>query len=318
MNLQSSNTPVIHFAPLQGYTDFAYRKAYQKQISNVDVFYSPYLSINNEGTIDSLNDIEVYQPNLIPQILPGNFADFKSLIETVKSNGYERVNLNMGCPYPMVTKRGRGSALIRKHDLVKDFIDYANDFKDLKLSLKMRSGLEENEEIFNLLEKIPIEKVEYVIVHPRIAAQLYKGEADVKIVKRCAELYPQITFIYNGDIKSYDDYLLKKGRLENQNHWMIGRGLLQNPFLAWQIKNDKTELPIAFAEQLMLFINEIIHQIERDSKNEGHALNRCKNQLGYLLHGFPEYHKTRKKIEKSRSIEFLKENLKGIENNTNF
>lgn len=307
MELKQPVSPEIHFAPMQGYTDVAFRLAYEKTLGGINYYYSPYLSIDNHLEIDNLHDISknlrlAQVKNLIPQVLPGKLNEFILLTKMVDSLGYKRINLNMGCPYPMVIRKGRGAALIQKPDLVREMIDYVFNFSEMKLSLKIRSGLEDHREIFTMLSNIPSEKIEYIIIHPRTASQLYKGLASVDIVRECIQLYPQIPVVYNGDIISYSDFQKKKVQLPNQNRWMIGRGLLENPFLSWQIQNQTPSLPLHSNELLIQFIKLLIVQIQLDSKDEGHALNRCKNQLAMTLKGFPEYIKFRKKIIKCRSM----------------
>ena len=52
-------------------------------------------------------------------------------------------------------------------------------------------------------------------------------------------------------------------------------------------------------------IRELIVKIYLESKNDGHALNRCKNQLMMTLKGFPEFYRFRKKIIKCKLMNEL-------------
>jgi len=311
MSCEIRNNAEIHFAPLQGYTDKEYRYAFEKNFGEIDFYYSPYVSVRNDSSIDALEDItfhenEKEQLNLIPQILPGNMDELKLLMNAIVPLGYKKININAGCPYSMVTRKGRGAALILQPEKVTEMINLIHGETDFELSLKTRAGFENGNDIFHFLGQIPLDKLSEVIVHPRVAKQLYKGEADVAIFKKCIQNFPETSFIYNGDIKTLSDFQQKKEVVPMQKKWMIGRGLLENPFLAIQIKSENSEYFDVDETKLCHFIFDLIHQIEEKSMDKGHALNRCKIQMNILLNGFPTWKKSKKKIEKLRSMEELK------------
>ena len=315
---QSTMNVEIHFAPLQGYTDAVYRKTFCSMFNDVDYYYSPYISVENSGKLLGNDDIAEFEEHTIIQILPGNLGELKMLVSEVNRLGYTRLNINMGCPYPMVINKGRGAALMQKPNFVADCINYIHDYTELKLSLKMRSGLKNPNEIFDLLRKILLQKVSEIIVHPRLASQLYKGKADVLIVSKCLTEYPDTKFIYNGDIFLYNDFIEKGESLLNLNSFMLGRGLLMNPFLAEQIKSGRSEFLPNYTFRLFKFMTRLVDEIILDSKDAGHALNRCKNQLGYLLIGFPEFKKLKKKIIKEKSVDGLKLLLNNVQHEPEF
>lgn len=302
----------IHFAPLQGYTDLAHRNAYFQLIGDVDFYYTPYFSVDDNLSYKPKIFLDGLFNLTIPQILPGNMNELKKLFNFISELHFLLININLGCPYPMVTRKGRGAGLILKPNLVSEMIQFINDHSKLKISLKTRLGLSGETEIFNLLEKIGHKKIETVIIHPRTAKQLYNGNASIEIFKKCKEMFPNFDFIYNGDINSVEDFVILKDQIPEQKKWMLGRGLLSNPLLAWQIKNGDHNLPENFKEKLIDFVFLLIANIERDSKDEGHALNRVKSQFAYLSNSFPDSRKLSRLIKKSKSIGGVKEILNGI------
>lgn len=309
--IEIKNSNIIHLAPLQGVTDKTYRSVFNSHINNVDFFYTPYLSLENNGAIKMLEDVvglnDDIQFKTIPQILPNSLSELKILIKPIIKHGFQCLNINMGCPYPMVTRKGRGAALILEPEIVSDLINYVNDNTQLQISIKVRSGVENHNDIFTLIDQIPTEKIKKIIVHPRIAKQLYKGQADIKLFKKCCDLYPNANFIYNGDIRSYKDFISKKTILEEQREWMIGRGLIEDPFLAWQIKSLSLGKPLNFETKLQEFSIFLVESIKKDSKDSGHAINRCKHQFKLLFNGNERYRKIAKKIKKSVDIYEIEE-----------
>ena len=76
--------------------------------------FSPYLLIQKDGGIKKSHQRDTAPENcsgyqLVPQILAGNRPDFLFLAKHLEKLGYEEINWNLGCPYPMVTRKGMGS-----------------------------------------------------------------------------------------------------------------------------------------------------------------------------------------------------------------
>lgn len=93
----------IFFAPLQGYTEAAYRKAHQEVCGGVDAYLSPFLRLEH-GQIRKrdMRDISVVNnpEGLIPQVIASGADEFRVLTDAVIAQGYTHVNINMGCPFP--------------------------------------------------------------------------------------------------------------------------------------------------------------------------------------------------------------------------
>jgi tRNA-dihydrouridine synthase B len=296
----------IHFAPMQGYTDKTYRMVHTQFWGGIDFYYTPYLSVENDFGVkrSALLDLpdNVTEPFTVPQLLPANVSELRALFKHMGNKGYRKVNLNLGCPYPMVTRKGRGAGLLQAPEIVAEMINLVNDEFDIPLSIKTRSGMVSHNELFPFLEKIPLHKLESVIVHPRVAAQLYKGKASVKVFEKCRELFPETKFIYNGDIDSYNSFIEKQEKISDQHHWMIGRGLLQKPWLAKQIK-EQNDNDVPYLKVLYPFAVELCKQIENTSNDKGHAFNRAKIQMVMLFENNERTRKMAKLIKKSKKME---------------
>jgi tRNA-dihydrouridine synthase B len=292
----------IHFAPLQGFTDLAYRNAHFQCVGDVDFYYTPYFSIDDKLKIDTGKFSEGLFERTIPQILPGNIEELKLLSQFISNLHFSSINMNLGCPYPMVTRRGRGSALIQKPALVSEMVNYLSSHSNLKISLKTRLGLLGETEIFSLIDKLKPGTIENIIIHPRTAKQLYKGKASQEMFKRCVELFPEFQFIYNGDINSVDDFMALNEVVPGQQKLMLGRGLLSNPLLGWQIKNNNQSFSGSNEEKMQCFLFHLIENIETESNDQNHAMNRVKTQFTYLSNYFPESIRVYRAVRKSKSL----------------
>ena len=234
-------------SPLQGFTDFRFRNAFHHYFGGIDTFYAPYIRLNGKLKIKQSyqNDLQPENnstTNLIPQVMTNDANEFLFVVKYVQSLGYKELNWNLGCPYPMVTKSGMGSGLICNPTKIDEILKRAHNETDITVSMKMRMGYEHAEEIldtFPILDNYPLKSI---AIHARIGKQLYKGPVDLEAFSRCLDSTKHKLY-YNGDITSVEAFQKIQERFPSINHFMIGRGLIADPFLPSMIKNNTNEYP---------------------------------------------------------------------------
>ena len=235
------NEPFLSLGPFQGITDAPFRNVFKRHFGGIDKFYTPFFTgIHKEDQAKNLqgeeidpqyNDVET----LTPQILSTDAEEILRFAKQCKQLGYKEINLNMGCPFPRVANKKRGCGLLPYPDKVEALLERVFEEIDIKFSIKCRLGYfnpEEIDAIIPIFNKYPLSEL---IIHPRIGKQLYKGEADVE---RFKALIPFINapLVYNGDIFSVESFGHIRGTVLPVNQFMLGRGILANPFLAEDIK----------------------------------------------------------------------------------
>ena len=103
--------------------------------------------------------------------------------------------------------------------------------------------------------------------------------------------------VYNGDINSVSDYLELRKLLEI-DRWMIGRGLIANPFLPSEIKGARISDQQKSAG-LQHFHDELFLAMKEKLDGPGHLLGRMKQIWIYFIGSFPEKQNLLKKITKA-------------------
>ncbi|TXI68951.1 tRNA dihydrouridine synthase [Flavobacterium sp. UBA6195] len=290
-------------SPLQGFTDFRFRKAFHKHFGGIDTFYSPYIKLNGKLIVKGSYERDILPENnttleVIPQIITNDAEEFLFVTKYVQQFGYKELNWNLGCPYPMVAKCGMGSGLISNTSQIEHILKRVHNETDIIVSIKMRMGYENPTEIldvFPILEQYPIKNI---AIHARIGKQLYKGGVDLDSFQKCLETSKQKIY-YNGDITSVAKFKELQERFPSIDHWMIGRGLIADPFLPSMIKNNTTEYPKNRFEIFEAFHDEIYR--EYDAYLQGPTPIRMK-MLGfweYFSESFSNPQKTFKKIKKA-------------------
>jgi tRNA-dihydrouridine synthase len=290
-------------SPLQGFTDFRFRNAFHRYFGGIDTFYSPYIKLNGKLVIKGSYERDILPENnttleVIPQIITNDAEEFLFVAKYVQQLGYKELNWNLGCPYPMVAKCGMGSGLISNTSQIEHILKRVHNETDIIVSMKMRMGYENPTEIldvFPILEQYPIKNI---AIHARIGKQLYKGGVDLDSFQKCLDTSKQKIY-YNGDITSVEKFRMMQERFPSIDHWMIGRGLIADPFLPSMIKNNTTEYPKNKLEIFEAF-HDTIYQ-EYDAYLSGPTPIRMK-MLGfweYFSESFSNPQKTFKKIKKA-------------------
>ena len=293
----------IHFAPLQGFTESAYRLAHSKFAPGIHTYYTPFLRLEKgEVRAKDLRDLQAEHPyHLVPQIIVRDVEEFNTLTKIVTELGFKEIDINMGCPFPMQTKSGRGSGILPHPEKVREILDsitrlsQAAATSDLKFSIKMRLGLTSPEECLQLLPFLNSAPLAHITLHPRVGIQQYKGALDFetfdKFYSEC-----KLPLIFNGDIADLKQMNYIESRYPKLAGIMIGRGLLANPVLAAQYAG----LPCGTATETLLKIHaDVAADYARRLQGNAQILDKIRPFWTYA--DLPK--KTRKKIEKSRTFE---------------
>ena len=314
----------LSLGPFQGITDAPFRNVFKRHFGGIDKFYTPFFTgIHKEEHAKNLqgeeidprcNDVET----LTPQILSTDAEEILRFAKQCKELGYKEINLNMGCPFPRVANKKRGSGLLPYPDKVEAMLEGVFEhIGDMKFSIKCRLGYfspDEIDAIIPIFNKFPLSEL---IIHPRIGKQLYKGEADVE---RFAMLTPYINapLVYNGDIFSVEIFDRIQSVIAGNDpqsstlidHFMLGRGILANPFLAEQIADVCPPQPNDKTERLHAYVLDLYEDRLHHAGGSPKVLGRMKELWSYLMYSFEEPQVVWRKIKK---INALKEYEEAVE-----
>ncbi len=303
-------------SPLQGFTDFKFRNAFNHYFGGIDTFYAPYIRLDGKLLIKSSYQRDLQPENnntleVIPQVMTNDVDEFLFVVKYVEGLGYQELNWNLGCPYPMVTKRGMGSGLISDAEKINSILDRVHSETDIIVSMKMRMGYENSEEILEVLPMLDTYPLKNIAIHARIGKQLYKGGVDLEAFQRCLDQSNHKIY-YNGDITSVAGFREMQERFPMIDHWMIGRGLIADPFLPQMIKNNSSVYPDNRLDIFSEFHDTIFTAY--DLALSGPTPIRMK-MLGfweYFSQSFSNPQKVYKKIKKAKDVAAYKAAVKEI------
>lgn len=225
----------IHFAPLQGYTEDYYRRAHHALCPGVACYYTPFMRIEHGGVRSK--DLRDAKPAnnqgvpVVPQLIVRDAQELNELLSVVRPMAYTRIDINMGCPFTLQTRHGRGAGLLTKPDEVRAICAVLRASGDIRFSVKMRLGLESKEEWREILPILNDTPLSHITLHPRVASQGYKGETDLEAFAAFANACHH-PLVYNGDITRLEQIQQLESDFPHLHGVMIGRGLLARPVLA--------------------------------------------------------------------------------------
>ena len=241
----------IYFAPMEGMTDGILRQVHHRIFGGVDTYCLPFHKLTQTLSLltREIRDIAPEENEglaVLPQALTRDAGQLSAWLYYVSECGYIEADLNLGCPSPTVTKRGRGSGLLQDPAYLRLFLDqvFANTLP-VKLSVKTRIGWENPEEWPELLELLKDYPFSHVTIHARTTKEQYTGCPHPEAFALALEKGLPAP-VYNGDLRTPGDVSALLERCPGTENVMIGRGLLADPALARRLRGgaeaDRDEL----------------------------------------------------------------------------
>ena len=255
---------IYALAPMEDVTDTVFRQMLC-DIGKPDLFFTEFM--NTDGFMSKGRDrinhrlefAEIERP-IIFQLWgnnPGNYA--KTVKDIIKLNP-DGIDINIGCSVRSVLNHGHCSALIKEPQLVEEIIKAVkSESGDIPVSVKTRLGYDQiiTEEWFPFLLK---QDLDLITVHGRISKDGYNVTANWeeigKVVKLRDKISPTTVILGNGDVQNLDqaDRYIEKYNVDGV---MIGRGILQNPWLFSRRENISKEERIAILKKHLKLFNKV-------------------------------------------------------------
>jgi tRNA-dihydrouridine synthase len=307
----------LYLAPMEGLTYVEYRQAYHRCFPDFDQYFTPFAAPGRWHVSDfstrEKRDIDLESNagmHLAVQLLTKDPDSCASLIRELASAGYEEVNINLGCPSPTVTAKGRGAGMLKDADALDAFLEdvfMETEGTDIRISAKTRVGYESAQELPALMEVFNRYPLSQLIVHPRTGKQGYDGKPDLDAFAYAASC-SRCPVVYNGDIRTVGDFRKLKERFPDVQAVMIGRGVLANPWLPESLRAAEAGVPWeAPGEEEKKAQLRRLHDLVFSNYLEAFdcrngVVDRMKELWGWMGQALPGHEKELKAIRKARRL----------------
>ena len=274
----------LWLAPLHGISYYYFRNVLFRHVSGFDAVIAPFIPVQSAEKLNPKKWKDLLQENnpimeVVPQLMGNNASDFKDTLLALSKLGYRQFNWNIGCPMKQITRKKRGCGIMPYPDMVEEVIANSSDL-GFKLSVKMRLGMEKLNECIEIIKRLNHYPIDFIVIHPRFGVQQYEGKVHLEKARELINLSKH-PIVYSGDIVDISSFEAIKEQLPEINQFMLGRGILKNPFLTEEIKGIKKNEEKDF-QRFALFYNELSSTLI--SLKGEYALGNLKELWHYFSH----------------------------------
>ncbi|HIF88356.1 MAG TPA: tRNA dihydrouridine synthase DusB [Candidatus Thioglobus sp.] len=255
------NTQVL-LAPMAGTSDKPFRMLCREQgaaltTSEMVVIQKHLLNTNKSKY---RLDFSGEQSPISIQIAGSEASQLAESAVQAVSFGADIIDINMGCPAKKVCNKAAGSALMQNEKLVADILNAVVASVDIPVTLKMRTGWNEENKNAPTIAKIAEDAgIQMIAIHGRTREQKYLGEAEYETVAKIVS-DANIPVVVNGDISSAEkakevlDYTsadaVMLGRATQGNPWLIGE-------VHHHLSTGKIKSPMSQNDKIPVILNHI-------------------------------------------------------------
>ena len=221
----------LFLAPLSGYTNWPLRmlcRTFGAELCYTEMISAAGLVRSTENTKKLLVRPENDKP-LVVQIFSASPEDASLAAKMLEDEGFDGIDINMGCPAKKVVKKGAGAALMKDTGEALRMAEAVANAVRVPVSVKMRAGWDTDsmnaDELARELEKTGID---CLILHPRTRSEMYRGSPRWEIFSR-VKAATSIPVVASGDIKSPED--IQAIRTIGADACMVGRSAIGRPWI---------------------------------------------------------------------------------------
>ncbi len=296
-------------APMAGVCDQPFRLLCKEQ--GCDILYTEMISAkglyyDNKNTIPLLSMHEDEKP-LGVQLFGSEPELMAEMAKKIEDRGFSFIDVNMGCPVPKIVNNGEGSALMKTPLLIGKIVSAMVKATKLPVTIKIRSGFDEEHINAPEVAKIAEESgASAIAVHGRTRKQYYSGHADWAVIARVKDCV-NIPVIGNGDILTPQDVINMK-KQTNCDAFMIGRGARGNPWIFKEIKEYFRSGTVSDRPDLYEIKRTMLRhaQLMIEFKGEFTGIHEMRKHVAWYSAGLPDSARLRNLINRVESYEELK------------
>lgn len=289
-----NNWTIVFLAPMDWYTDSAYRQVVKKVNSNilcVTEFYSSDGLVYSKHLADNVLSHKKSENPLIVQIFWKNPENFAKAAKIIERYDFAWIDVNMWCPSRKVVNSWHWSWLIINRDIAFKIVETLNKATNLPISIKTRLWFNWSESLIDFVKWLESAWASLITVHWRTTKQAYSWNADFTQIYELKK-HIKIPVICNWDIIDFDDWMKKIYSADKKiklDWFMIWRSSFWNPwcFLHWKYLPTLWEI----LEMMSFHWNKLL-----ECKWEKKATLDIRKHLVQYLKSFPWVSIYRKKL----------------------
>ena len=277
--------PVLALAPMQSVSDLPFWKLLTAY-GGADVYVTEYFRVHSTSRLDkdilkSVTENPTGRP-VIAQMI-GN--DIPSLVRTARElQQYPivAVDLNLGCPAPVVYRKCAGGGLLREPKRVDAILGALRDAVKIKFTVKTRVGFDSPEMFDEFLPIFAKHSLDLLIVHGRTVKEMFRAGVRYDLIARAVAAMP-CPVLANGNVDSARN-AAEILQITGARGLMIGRGAIRNPWLFQQIRQHQRgeTVFVPRGNEVLAYVRALYKAVCPPEISELMQVEKMKKYMNYL------------------------------------
>lgn len=286
--LFETGSPVLSLAPMQDITDLPFWRLMSKY-GGADLYFTEFFRVTphyvpEKNILRSILENPTGRP-AIAQIIGNDLEAMARTAQALERHPVAAVDLNLGCPAPVVYRKCAGGGLLRDLPRVDALLRVLRGAVQGAFTVKTRLGFEDAREFDALLEVFAKHRLDLLTVHGRTVAEKYGPHVHLDRIAQAVRSLP-FPVQANGNVISAAravETLEQTGAAG----LMIGRGAIRNPWIFSQIRDCLAGRPVCLptGRQVLTYISDLYEAVCTPGVPEKAQVQKMKKYMNFLGEG---------------------------------
>ena len=282
-----------------------------------DLYFTEYFRVHPTYSLDrqilkSIVENPTGRP-VIAQMIGNDIPSLVRVARELQKLPVLAIDLNLGCPAPVVYKKCAGGGLLREPDRVAGILSALREAIEIPFTVKTRVGFDSVDLFEKFLEIFLRSEIDLLTVHGRTVQEMYRSPVRYDLIRMAAGRM-KCPVLANGNISSPAKaaQVLQETGVKG---WMIGRGAIRNPWIFQQIrqhlKGEAVQIPVG--HEVLDYIRNLYQTVRFDPFVEKLHVQKMKKYMNFLALGIEPtgrfLHDIRRVVTESEFFRVCEEHL---------
>ena len=283
-----ANRPLLALAPMQDVTDWAFWKLIAGY-GGPDLYFTEYFRVTKgyrlqRSILRSIIGNPTGKP-AIAQIIGNDLEWMVKCAQQLEKYPVAGVDLNLGCPAPVVYRKCAGGGLLREPDRINELLGGLRAGISGPFTVKTRIGFSDPAEFDRLLDVFASHRIDLLTVHGRTVSEKYGPHVHLDKIAQAVKRLP-FPIIANGNVDSVAG-ARRVREITGAQGLMIGRGAIRNPWIFQQIRDDFEGRQVNYptGRDVLGYVEALYESSCSDDVPEKSQVHKMKKYMNFLGEG---------------------------------
>ncbi len=277
--------PILALAPMQDVTDLPFMRLIHRY-GDADVYFTEYFRVLPDSRLDpAILESITLNPTGRPIVAQMIGNDIDALVRTARElqqYPVAAIDLNLGCPVPVVYRKCAGGGLLRDPERVDRILGALRAAVEIPFTVKTRIGFDDVAVFEEFLPIFARHSLDLLTIHARTVKEMYRSAPRYEFITRAVAAL-SCPVMANGNIYSAakaEEVLAETGA----RGLMIGRGVIRNPWLFRQIREQRSGAPIfrPTGRDVLEYVHALFAAVSVRGIRESSQIQNMKKYMNFI------------------------------------